>query len=99
MKIIIGKIISIKNPKTIVVEVERFYKHPIYEKRIRRTKRFQVHTEGQHVLKEVVRFIPTRPMSSSKRWKVAENEKIKDKKSKIQSKNKQSLPPRGKKGE
>lgn len=75
MKLLIGKVASNKNKNTIVVEVERFFKHPIYEKRIRRTKRFQVHTEGTHNIGEVVRFVSTRPISKMKKWKVVSGEK------------------------
>jgi small subunit ribosomal protein S17 len=62
---------------TIIVEIERFFKHPLYEKRIRRTKRYAVHTEGQHSLGETVQFVSTRPMSKAKKWKVVGAEKVK----------------------
>lgn len=82
MKILSGKVASNKQNKTIVVEIERFFKHPIYEKRIRRTKRYPVHTDGQHTIGETVRFIPIKPMSKTKKWAVVAEETKKTKETK-----------------
>lgn len=71
MRIFIGKAVSNKQTKTVIVEVERFFRHPLYERRMRRTKRYQVHTEVVIPLGGVVRFIETKPISKNKRWKVA----------------------------
>jgi small subunit ribosomal protein S17 len=70
MKIWTGKVVSNKQDKTIVVEVERFHRHPIYERRIRLTKKYQVHSENPIEVGETVRFEETRPISKTKRWKV-----------------------------
>lgn len=94
MKIFSGKVVSSKNPKTAIVEVERFYAHPLYEKRVRRTKRYTVHNEIGVKEGDIVRFVETRPLSKTKRWKIIEillgtkREKIKNKSEKLQSKNK-----------
>ncbi|MEK7472637.1 MAG: 30S ribosomal protein S17 [Patescibacteria group bacterium] len=69
MKFYKGKIISMKMAKTITVEVERLLAHPIYKKRFKRSKKYHVHSEKEHKLGEVIRFIETRPVSKSKRWK------------------------------
>lgn len=73
MKSLSGKIVGTKQKNTLIVEVERFFRHRIYEKRIKRTKRFHVHYGGEDKkLGEIVRFIPTRPISKLKRWKVVD---------------------------
>ena len=72
MKIYKGKIVSIKNNKTLTVEVERFLSHPLYKKRYKRNKRYQVHSENEYPLETVVKFVETRPLSKTKRWRVLE---------------------------
>lgn len=72
MKVLQGKIISNKNSKTLVVEVERFLAHPVYKKRFKKSKKYQVHSEGEHKLGETVKIVETRPISKMKRWKVVE---------------------------
>lgn len=80
MKLLSGIVVSNKQTKTIVVEIERFFRHPIYERRIRRTKRYQVHTDSQHNVGDRVRFLPTKPISKMKKWKV-----VVEKKQKVES--------------
>jgi len=76
MKALSGKIVGNKQTNTLIVEVERFFRHRVYEKRIRRTKRYHIHFEGEgKKLGDIVRFIPTRPISKLKRWKVIEEKK------------------------
>lgn len=66
-----GKIISDKMDKTVVVEVVFFKKHPIYEKRFKRRKRFKAHdAENSHKEGETVIIEETRPQSRDKRWKI-----------------------------
>lgn len=72
MKILQGKIVSNKNSKTIVVEVERFLAHPVYKKRFKRSKKYQVHSEKEHKLGEIIKFVETRPISKMKKWRVME---------------------------
>lgn len=73
MKALLGKVVGNKQKNTLIVEVERFFRHRVYEKRIRRTKRFHVHFEGEGKnIGDTVRFIPTRPISKLKKWKVVE---------------------------
>lgn len=76
MKALIGKIVSNKQEKTAIVEVERFFRHPLYEKRMRRTKKYQVHDEQGVQVGNVVSFVETRPISKTKRWKIVEEKKI-----------------------
>lgn len=70
MKIYNGKIVSLKNKNTISVEVERFLSHPLYKKRFKRTKKYQVHSELEHKLGETVKFVETSPISKTKKWKI-----------------------------
>ena len=70
MKVLTGKVVSNKQAKTVVAEVERFFRHPMYEKRMRRTKKYQVHTDQEIKLGETIRFVETRPISKDKRWRV-----------------------------
>lgn len=76
MKVLTGKVVSNKQQNTVVVEVERFHRHPVYEKRIRRTKKYQVHTETSINVGEIVRFVETRPISKTKRWKIVEEKGV-----------------------
>lgn len=72
MKIFKGKIISTKMTNTVTVEVERFLAHPIYKKRFKRNKKYQVHSEKELKVGDVVKFVETRPISKTKRWRVIE---------------------------
>lgn len=70
MKILTGVIVSLKMQKTATVEVTRLVAHPLYKKRMKRTRRYQVHAEGAHTVGETVNFIPCRPMSKTKKWRI-----------------------------
>ncbi|MBI2268062.1 MAG: 30S ribosomal protein S17 [Candidatus Blackburnbacteria bacterium] len=70
MKVFIGKVKSVSLTKTVIVEVERFRVHPIYEKRTRSTKRYPVHDEIGVKERDVVEFKETRPISKTKRWMI-----------------------------
>lgn len=68
-----GQVVSDKMEKTIVVAVENLVEHPLYKKRIRRTKKFQAHDEqGEAHMGDVVRIAETRPMSKQKTWRLVE---------------------------
>lgn len=72
MKTIIGKVIAAKMEKTVVVEVERLVAHPMYHKRIRRTKKYHAHNEMQVKTGDMVKLTESRPLSKTKKWKVIE---------------------------
>jgi len=69
----VGTVVSDRMEKTVVVVVQRLVKHPLYQKYIRKRKRYKVHDEkndchpGDRVL-----IIETRPLSREKRWRVKE---------------------------
>jgi len=68
-----GVVVSDKMDKTVVVEVEDRVKHPKYAKVIRRTKKYKAH-DGENAcgVGDRVRLMETRPLSATKRWRVAE---------------------------
>ncbi|MFL5734694.1 MAG: 30S ribosomal protein S17 [Chloroflexia bacterium] len=67
-----GRVVSDKMQKTVVVLVERSKTHPIYKKVMRRTVRFMAHDEIGAGMGDTVRIIEARPMSRHKRWQVVE---------------------------
>jgi small subunit ribosomal protein S17 len=68
-----GYVTSDKMDKTIVVEVEDRVKHPLYGKVIRRTSKVKVHDEANSAgVGDLVVISETRPLSSSKRWRLVE---------------------------
>lgn len=72
-KVLYGRVVSDKMDKTVVVAVERITAHPLYRKRLRRTKKYKVHDEtGLAHTGDWVRMIETRPLSKEKRWRLLE---------------------------
>ncbi len=72
-KIQVGKVISDKMEKTVVVEVDRRRAHPLYGKSVRRRSRFKAHDHEELCqIGDVVRIIENRPLSKTKRWRVNE---------------------------
>jgi small subunit ribosomal protein S17 len=68
----VGRVVSDRPEKTVVVSVETLVQHPKYKKRVRRSKRFMVHDEQNAArLGDTVRIIETRPLSARKRWRLA----------------------------
>lgn len=69
----IGKVVSDKMDKTIVVSVETYKKHPLYHKRIRYTKKFKAHDENnQAKIGDTVKIMETRPLSKDKRYRLVD---------------------------
>lgn len=72
-KVRIGRVVSDKMHKTVVVAVEWRRPHPLYKKLMRRFTKFKAHDEGNTCQAgDVVRIQETRPLSKSKRWRVVE---------------------------
>ena len=75
-RILTGTICKATNKKTVVVEVERTFKHPIYKKYIKRSKKYHAHDETDALkVGDKVLIEETRPISKLKTWKVVSNEK------------------------
>lgn len=72
MKIFTGKVIALKTAKTATVAVERMKIHPLYKKRFRRERNYQVHDEIGVKVGDIVKFIDTKPVSKMKKWKITE---------------------------
>lgn len=69
----IGKVVSDKMQKTVVVVIERLVKHPQYKRYVRQRSRFKVHDEKNECKEgDIIRFMETRPLSKDKRWRFVE---------------------------
>ncbi|WP_159887870.1 30S ribosomal protein S17 [Paenibacillus puerhi] len=67
----LGRVVSDKMEKTIVVAVETYKKHDLYHKRIKYTKKFKAHDENNEAkIGDVVEIMETRPLSKDKRWRL-----------------------------
>ena len=67
----VGKVVSNKMDKTIVVAIEDSVKHPLYKKIIKRTVKFKAHDEQNACgVGDKVEIMETRPLSKDKRWRV-----------------------------
>jgi small subunit ribosomal protein S17 len=72
-KEIVGKVLSSKMNKSIVIAVERKVKHPMYGKFLKKTSTFMVHDEKNEAgIGDVVHIMETRPISKNKRWRLVE---------------------------
>lgn len=69
----IGKVISNKMDKTVVVAIETSVKHPLYKKIIKRTYKLKAHDENNECsIGDKVKVMETRPISKDKRWRLVE---------------------------
>ncbi len=72
-KVLVGKVVSDKMEKTIVIAIETYKKHNLYHKRIKSTKKFKAHDEeNQAKIGDIVKVMETRPLSKDKRWRLVE---------------------------
>ena len=72
-KVRVGKVVSNKMDKTVVVAIERLVQHPLYKKSIKKTVRFKAHDENNDShTGDIVSIMETRPLSKDKRWRVVE---------------------------
>ena len=70
-RVLQGVVVSDKNDKTIVVQVERRYTHPLLKKTVRRSKNYHAHVENKtQKVGDTVSIEETRPISKLKRWRV-----------------------------
>ena len=78
-RVLTGTIVSDKGDKTVVVNVERKVKHPLYGKIIRRTKKYHAHDEGNvFKLGQTVRIEECAPVSKLKTWRVIDGGGVAD---------------------
>ncbi len=72
-KIRVGKVVSNKMQKSIVVSIERRVPHPIYKKYFKRTSKLMAHDEERAAgIGDTVKVMETRPLSKQKRWRLVE---------------------------
>jgi len=72
-KVRVGKVVSDKMDKTVVVAVENHVKHPLYKKIIKRTYKLKAHDENNECrIGDTVKVMETRPLSKEKRWRLVE---------------------------
>lgn len=70
-RVLQGVVVSDKNDKTIVVEVERRFTHPLLKKTVRRSKKYHAHDEeNRFKVGDQVAIEEARPLSKNKRWVV-----------------------------
>ncbi len=72
MKFLLGKVVGTGSAKTATVAVESVVVHPLYKKRFKRIKKYQVHDEIGVAQGDTVRFVASKPYSHLKRWKITE---------------------------
>ena len=69
----VGKVVSNKMDKTIVVAIEDHVKHPLYKKIVKRTYKLKAHDEiNECNIGDTVKVMETRPLSKDKRWRLVE---------------------------
>ena len=69
----VGKVVSDKMDKTIVVAIEDNVKHPLYKKIVKRTYKLKAHDENNECnIGDRVKVMETRPLSKYKRWRLVE---------------------------
>ena len=69
----VGRVVSNKMDKTVVVAIEDSVKHPLYKKVIKRTVKLKAHDENNEChIGDTVKVMATRPLSKDKRWRLVE---------------------------
>lgn len=69
----VGKVVSDKMDKTIIVAIETSVKHPLYKKIVKRTYKLKAHDENNECgIGDKVKVMETRPLSKDKRWRLVE---------------------------
>lgn len=72
-KVRIGKVVSDKMDKTIVVAIEELVQHKLYKKSVKRTVKFKAHDENNEAqVGDKVSIMETRPLSKEKRWRLVQ---------------------------
>jgi len=72
-KVLVGRVVSDKMQKTIVIEIISRQLHRLYKKYVSRTKRIKAHDEKNDAhIGDLVRVVESRPLSKDKRWRLVE---------------------------
>lgn len=86
MKSAIGEVVSTKMNKTAVVKVERHWRHPMYKKIVRKSKKYLAHDELGVTVGDKVRIHEVKPISKRKRWRIVEKVSMKKEKKELKKK-------------
>jgi small subunit ribosomal protein S17 len=72
-KLVTGKVVSVSSPKTVVVAVESYHRHPLYRKAVRKTKKFLAENTGlELIVGETIRMKEVPPISKKKHYLIIE---------------------------
>ena len=72
-KVRTGVVVSDKMDKTVLVRIDRSFRHPLYGKTVKRSSKLAAHDEANDAkVGDTVRVMETRPLSKTKRWRVVE---------------------------
>ena len=72
-KTMIGRVMSAKMEKTVIVGVEKVQHHPLYNKNVRQVVKYKAHDEKKECAEgDMVRIVESRPLSHEKRWRIIE---------------------------
>ncbi|MEK9680984.1 MAG: 30S ribosomal protein S17 [Pelagibacteraceae bacterium] len=72
-KVLTGQVVSAKNQNTVVIKVERKFRHPVLKKVLKRSKKYHAHYEsGEFKIGDQIKIIESKPISKLKKWRVLE---------------------------
>ena len=73
-RVLTGKIVSAKSQNTVVIQVERKFRHPVLKKVLKRSKKYHAHYDtGEFKVGDEIKIIESKPISKLKKWRVLEN--------------------------
>jgi len=73
-RVLTGKIVSAKKQNTVVIQVERKFRHPVLKKVLKRSKKYHAHYDtGEFKVGDEIKIIESKPISKLKKWRVLEN--------------------------
>ena len=73
-RVLTGKSVSAKNQNTVVIQVERKFRHPVLKKVLKRSKKYHAHYDiGEFKVGDEIKIIESKPISKLKKWRVLEN--------------------------
>lgn len=72
-KVLTGQVVSAKNQNTVVIKVERKFRHPVLKKVLKRSKKYHAHyNSGEFKIGDQIKIIESKPISKLKKWRVLE---------------------------
>jgi len=72
-KVLTGQVVSAKNQNTVVIKVERKFRHPVLKKVLKRSKKYHAHYDsGEFKIGDQIKIVESKPISKLKKWRVLE---------------------------